>query len=315
HLEKLAENARNWKQIEHDTKDQSNCELWKVTRNGMLTASNFGIVCRMRSTTSCATTVKNILFPPFIDTAAIKYGRDMEEMAKQDLAVQLKKQIKPCGLFIDRDNPWLGATPDGLLDEDGLVEIKCPLSAENLSAEEAVETLSRLKSMFDEKNGNKMNKNHHYFYQVQGQLNITQRKYCIFAIWTPKSVKTVRVDRDIDFWKNKMLPFLTRFYLECMLPEIVDSRHNRNMPIREPQYIIKAQTASRNTKRQHTATTCTNEQFSQDIKKLKQNEIPTETITTASVGPAVSEEEDCITVGHSIKENLTAKDIANRKRY
>ncbi|KYQ54038.1 hypothetical protein ALC60_07050 [Trachymyrmex zeteki] len=124
----------------------------------MLTASNFGVVCRMRSTTSCAITVKNILFPPFIDTAAIKYGRDKEEMAKQDLAVQLKKQIKPCGLFINRDNPWLGATPDGFLDEDGIVEIKCPLSAKNLSAEEAVETLSRLKRMFNKKIGNKMKK-------------------------------------------------------------------------------------------------------------------------------------------------------------
>jgi len=39
-----------------------------------------------------------------------------------------------------------------LLDENGLVEIKCPLSAENLTAEEAIKTLPQLKNIFDKKN-------------------------------------------------------------------------------------------------------------------------------------------------------------------
>jgi len=142
HLEKLFENGRNWQNIERDTRGQSECELWQILRKEMLTASNFGVMCRMRATTSCATIVKNILFPPSIDTAAVKYGRTMEEMAKQELVAKLKKEIKSCGLFIDYNNPCLGASPDGLIDEDGLVEIKCPLSAENLTAEEAIQTLS-----------------------------------------------------------------------------------------------------------------------------------------------------------------------------
>lgn len=75
----------------------------------------------------------------------------MEKTAKQDISVQLKKDIKPCGLFIDRDNPYLGASPDGLLDENGLVEIKCPLSTENFTAEEAISQLPQLKGIFDKK--------------------------------------------------------------------------------------------------------------------------------------------------------------------
>lgn len=85
-----------------------------------------------------------------------------------------------------------------------------------------------------------MNQNHHFLNQVQGQLNITQRDYYIFAVWTPKSIKTIRVNRDNDFWKNKMLAFLTRFYFECMLPEILDSWHNRHMPIKDPKYFVEA---------------------------------------------------------------------------
>ncbi|KMQ85017.1 hypothetical protein RF55_16728, partial [Lasius niger] len=145
HLEKLAENAINRQKIEHETNGQSECELWHSLRREMLTASNFGIVCRMRPTTSCAATVKSILYPAHIDTAAIKYGRDKEEVARIELAAKINKIIKPCGLFIDNDNPCLGASPDGLIDEDGLVEIKCPLSAENLTADEAIQKLPSLK--------------------------------------------------------------------------------------------------------------------------------------------------------------------------
>ena len=66
--------------------------------------------------TSCA---KNTLFSPSIDT--MKYGHDMEKMAKYKLSKILKKDITPCGLFIDSNNQWLGASPDGLLEEDGLI--------------------------------------------------------------------------------------------------------------------------------------------------------------------------------------------------
>jgi len=44
------------------------------------------------------------------------------------------------------------------------VEIKYSLSAENLTAEEAIHTLPRLKS-FNKKSPNAMNRNHRFFYQ------------------------------------------------------------------------------------------------------------------------------------------------------
>lgn len=81
----------------------------------------------------------------------MKYGCEKEEIARKELAQELNKEIKPCGLFIDTENPCLGASPDGLIDESGLVEIKCPLSAENLTAEKAIETLPSLKGIFDKK--------------------------------------------------------------------------------------------------------------------------------------------------------------------
>ena len=274
HLQKLLENAENRQKIESDTRDQGESELWISLRREMLTASNFGTVCRMRPSTSCAATVKAILYSSFLDNPATKYGLDNEKIARKELAIKLNKEIKPCGLFIDIENPCLGASPDGLIDENGLVEIKCPFSAENLTAEEAIETLPSLRSIFDKKNLQKINKNHRYYYQIQGQLNITQREYCIFAVWTPKSMKILRIDIDHIFWRNKMLPFLIRFYNECMLPEILDSRHNRHMPIRNPSYIMEAKEEAATKIVCRTSRRKAIENSIEDSKRFKQDVLP-----------------------------------------
>ena len=38
-----------------------------------------------------------------------------------------------------------------------------------------------------------------------------------------------------------MLPKLHEFYMKCMLPELVDPRKRRSMPLREPDFVISAQ--------------------------------------------------------------------------
>jgi len=47
--------------------------------------------------------------------------------------------IKCTGYNLDEFNFFIRATPDGLIDEDGLVEIKCPHSAADLTPEEGIE--------------------------------------------------------------------------------------------------------------------------------------------------------------------------------
>jgi len=58
----------------------------------------------------------------------------------------------------------MGATPNGLIDENGMVEIKCPQSAEHLTAEEVIEKLSSWKGVFlIKRNLVKLNQKHRYF--------------------------------------------------------------------------------------------------------------------------------------------------------
>ncbi|KAG8184902.1 hypothetical protein JTE90_017757 [Oedothorax gibbosus] len=70
----------------------------------------------------------------------MKYGRAHEEDALQDLQEAIGQDIRPCGLFVDKSMPFLGATPDGLTGTYGIVEVKCPPSCENLTPEDAVST-------------------------------------------------------------------------------------------------------------------------------------------------------------------------------
>lgn len=45
------------------------------------------------------------------------------------------------------------------------------------------------------------------------------------------------INKDDTFWKDEMEPKLTKFYYDCILPELIDPRHTRKMSIRDPYYI------------------------------------------------------------------------------
>lgn len=148
-------------------------------------------------------------------------------------------------------------------------------------------------------------------------MNITQREYCVFAVWTPKSMKIVHVNIDNVFWKDQMLPYLKRFYNECMLPEILDSRHNRHMPIRNPRYILEAkeEAAKKNNNRKNRQNTTESENVIEE-KRFKSDISSTETSITAAVATLnMEQDDDCVIVGYtSNKREITEDDRARHKK-
>lgn len=58
-----------------------------------------------------------------ISSKAVRYGKDHECIALKQLESECKVMVKECGLFVDQENSFLGATLDGLISEDVLVEI------------------------------------------------------------------------------------------------------------------------------------------------------------------------------------------------
>jgi len=83
----------------------------------------------------------------------------------------------------------LGASPDGLIDGvdgDSILEITCPPSIQEFTPKEAFEN-GKLKFMtVNNEEQLVLKTTDKRYYQIQGQLNISEKTYCYFVVWTPK---------------------------------------------------------------------------------------------------------------------------------
>lgn len=223
-IERLAGYAKNWKFWEEQTVDQASSSSWHMLRRRMLTASHFGAICCMRKTTSPKARVNSVCHPKILKVDAVNFGKANEAAACKELQKAINRDIERCGLFIDQKSPFLGASPDGLVGDDCIVEIKCSFQAADMTIAQAMALKnSAVKAMFDKKDPTKMNEKHKHYYQVQGQLHITKRDFCYFVVWTGKEMKYVKVPRNDEFWEEKMEPKLISFYHEHIVPELAKS--------------------------------------------------------------------------------------------
>ena len=152
------------------------------------------------------------LFSASGDTAATEYGKTNEEVALRQLEEHLGVTIVEPKKIVDKEHKFLVCIPDGIIDEDTLVEIKCPYKC----ADDSIEALARNDPGFclELAAGGKLQlkKDHDYFYQVQGELNIAQKEICYFVVWSPTEFHCEKILRDSKFWKLKMFPWLLDFY-------------------------------------------------------------------------------------------------------
>lgn len=106
----------------------------------------------MRDSTANKTILNRLLYDATkdLDTPAVQYGRVHEELALQAYESQTNTQLKrPVGLIIHPKYPFLAATPDGIVSEELIVEVKCPKRAEDKSLQElAAKPLSGGSSSF-----------------------------------------------------------------------------------------------------------------------------------------------------------------------
>lgn len=88
--EYLAKNLnRTTKEIEETeerTRDQADCPEWINERKFLLTASNFGNICKKRPTTKNGNLLKAIMYNSYkLFTATTNYGKINEHRAKEEL--------------------------------------------------------------------------------------------------------------------------------------------------------------------------------------------------------------------------------------
>ncbi len=122
---------------------------------------------------------------------ATEYGNANEDGARWQYELETGNEVKPA--FFDTYEDWLGASADGYIEHDGLIEIKCPYS-------------KKIKSIKDQP---------HYYSQIQVQLLCTGREWCHFYTFTPEKSNLETVEWDQE-WHDKNMPVLRQFYAEYL---------------------------------------------------------------------------------------------------
>ena len=185
---------------------------WYAARLGKVTASRVAdIIAKTKSgySTSRANYMAELICErltgvrgDFYMNAAMQWGVEKEPEARAFYEAQTGSLVTEVGFtphnFIDA----AGASPDGLVDDDGLVEFKCPITATHLDTV-LTETVPGK-----------------YATQMQWQMACTGRKWCDFVSYDPRLPEEMRlfvkrVPRDdavVSMLEREVMMFLNEMY-------------------------------------------------------------------------------------------------------
>ena len=124
---------------------------------------------------------------PFFENDAMRWGTETEPQARAMYELKSGNDVREVA-FIEL-NDYVGVSPDGLIGDDGMLEIKCPT------------TITQIKRALSD------DYSKDYYTQIQCQLWVADRQWCDFVSFDPRldikaSYLTQRVERDEDFIKN-----------------------------------------------------------------------------------------------------------------
>jgi putative phage-type endonuclease len=101
-------------------------------------------------------------------SSAMQHGIDTEPQARAAYEAQSGSFVEEVGFVLHTSISEAGASPDGFVDEDGLIEIKCP------------QTATHMDTLLSENVPAK------YVTQMQWQMACTGRKWCDFVSYDPR---------------------------------------------------------------------------------------------------------------------------------
>lgn len=189
---------------------QSSAE-WHQARCGVITASEFSKVLAKGD----GLTRKGLLYrkaaeritgniEPSYSNKSMEEGKKKEPRARELYIEHSGNQVVECG-FIKNGN--IGYSPDGLIGEDGLIEIKSP------EANQHIETLLSDKVPIGHKP------------QIQGGLYVSGRKYLDYVSFCPgMPIFIKRVERDEEYIMTLGAELLT---FELDLQQLVEKITNK----------------------------------------------------------------------------------------
>lgn len=151
---------------------------WFKEREGKLTASNFGQAAGLGPGSRQQLWRRLLKLEHFHGNEATDWGEKYEPVALAEYAaLDPGLDIHMDGFVRHKDYEWLGGSPDFLVGASGMGEIKCPYS-QIVYAEIPP----------------------HYMAQMQGLMQVCDRDWCDFVVWTPEVMSVQRVHRSNEYW-------------------------------------------------------------------------------------------------------------------
>lgn len=119
----------------------------------------------------------------------MEWGTENEPAARAMYELESGNEVNEVAFIKLNDDVKIGCSPDGLINDDGMVEFKCP------------KTTTQIETFLS----GKMPTTHKA--QVQGQLWVAERQWCDFVSFDPRidgdaGYFSVRVERDDDYIKG-----------------------------------------------------------------------------------------------------------------
>jgi putative phage-type endonuclease len=131
----------------------------------------------------------------FTGNIATQWGEFHESEAVMAFIEETGLNVQNCGFFPHLD--WLGASPDGLVGDDAIIEIKCPFSLRDGGDHKSIADLP------------------HYHAQMQIEMLCAERVKAYFFQWAPHATQLEVVRRD-EGWLDDNIPVLFAFYEEFL---------------------------------------------------------------------------------------------------
>ena len=174
---------------------QQRTPAWHMARRGKLTASNLGAALGQVSYVSRLTAYNRAMgLDDFQGNVATEWGNANEANGITTYQALTGNLVQATGLHVHKDYQWLAGSPDGLVGEEGMVEVKCPY--------------------YFRKDGSGRLHKHiplHYYQQMNALMQICDRQWCDYICWSPEGMVVYRVHRDESIF-DFLLTYYGQFY-------------------------------------------------------------------------------------------------------
>lgn len=195
--------------------EQQRTAEWYEKRKGRVTGSNVGAILGLNPYKTADDVLRQMVREyhgyesEFQGNQATAWGSFNEAGAQAEYEMETGNKVEETGFHVHLEHDWLGASPDGLIGDDGVCEIKCPYSQRDKNP-------PKFKTAEEQP---------HYWAQMQIEMACTVRSFCDFYQWAPHGAKPETVHRD-DKWLAWAIPELKAFH-DRYLVELDNPDHLR----------------------------------------------------------------------------------------